>query len=99
MIYIVSTLLFVFILVSIFLFLALKKSLNKNEIYESWILEYQDDLMKTYIRLKDLDSRGIFEKDDEVGFVFSNILNTLEDLKDKIYVEENFKTDQKQKGQ
>ena len=40
-----------------------------------------------------MDEKQIFEKDDEVGFVFSDILEIVKDLRTKIYEEEE--TDQK----
>lgn len=32
---------------------------------------------QTYKRLKNIDNRDIFEKDDEVGVAFTDILNTI----------------------
>lgn len=55
-----------------------------NEI-ETRVIDLVENLLLTYIRiltkLKRVDSRGSFESDDEVGFVFKSIKTTIEDLK------------------
>jgi hypothetical protein len=55
--------------------------LKKNEKQEDIVvgyLEYLDKLSKiieaSHVKLKDIDDRGVFEKDDEVGVIFSSIL-------------------------
>jgi hypothetical protein len=55
--------------------------LKKNEKQEDIVvgyLEYLDKLSKiieaSHVKLKDIDDRGVFEKDDEVGIIFSSIL-------------------------
>jgi hypothetical protein len=37
----------------------------------------------TYRRLKEIDDKQIFEKDDDVGFVFSEIVRLIENIKEK----------------
>lgn len=39
-----------------------------------------DMLNDTNTRLKEIDNKGSFESDDEVGFTFTNIQKTIEDL-------------------
>ena len=75
------------------LFRSVNINLTKVEIYETWILEYKNKIEETYQALKFVDEKQIFEKDDEVGFVFSDILEIVKDLRTKIYEEEE--TDQK----
>lgn len=57
---------------------------EKIQTYENWVLEFNNDVLKTYKQLKDLDAKNIFSRDDEVGFAFSQILLIIENLKDKI---------------
>lgn len=62
---------------------------EKIEKYEEYIdaantekLNIKTSLTNTYKRLRDIDSKGIFQRDDDVGFVFSEIVNTIEKIKD-----------------
>lgn len=75
---------------------AFNKACDRVDEYESWILKYQGIVKETYSLLKMVDDREIFERDDEVGFVFSNIVSIVNDLKEKTYVEtqEEIKKDQ-----
>jgi len=81
------------LIVNILLFKLVNINLTKVEIYETWILEYKNKIEETYQALKFVDEKQIFEKDDEVGFVFSDILEIVKDLRTKIYEEKE--TDQK----
>ena len=66
-----------------------------NNIYnENQIVEFiSNDITKTkfkydFNKLKDIDDRGIFEKDDDVGFLFSDLKQIIESLNKKIKEEE-----------
>lgn len=48
-------------------------SQNKIDIYESWIVELKDDINDVYRQIKSVDDKQIFEKDDDVGGVFSDL--------------------------
>jgi hypothetical protein len=79
------------IVINILLFKALKNQLKRVNLYEMWINEYDQwviDVQKlvsvTYLRMKVIDDKGIFFKDDDVGFVFAELLNLLKQLKDRI---------------
>jgi len=76
------------LILNIFLITSLNINLKKIEIYESWILNYQEIVKETYLLLKEVDDKEIFEKDDEVGAVFSNIREIIQDLKEKTYEED-----------
>lgn len=80
---ILSVLLTASICVNLFLGYALDVNLDKIETYQNWILEFKKDLSITYSKLKGLDDKQIFEKDDDVGFVFSEILKLIEKLKER----------------
>lgn len=76
------------IAVNIFLYRAVVVSTYRVEVYESWILNFKKNVKETYDALKFVDEREIFERDDEVGFVFSNIVEIISDLNEKTYVEQ-----------
>lgn len=71
------------ICINVFLGYALDVNLDKIETYQNWILELKKDVVTTYTKLKDLDDKQMFEKDDDVGFVFSEILKLIEKLKER----------------
>lgn len=76
------------LVLNIFLITSLNINLKKIEIYESWIVNYQKIVKETYLLLKEVDDKEIFEKDDEVGAVFSNVREIIQDLKEKTYEED-----------
>ena len=86
---IIIIILFVISLVlNIFLLTSLKINLKKIEIYESWILNYREIVKETYMSLKKVDDKEIFEKDDDVGAAFSNIMEIIQDLQEKTHEED-----------
>ena len=48
--------------------------------YQELLAEIRYQALQTEARLKDIDIRGSFEADDEVGFVFKSIKEVSEDL-------------------
>ena len=86
-----AVLLIVSIVVNVLLFKALRNQLKRVNLYEVWINEYDQwvvDVRKivgdVYLRMKAVDDKGLFFKDDDVGFVFTELLNLLKKLNDKI---------------
>jgi hypothetical protein len=77
---ILSVLLLSSIIGSILLAIAIRRSEKKLDIYEQWVVEYQNMLRDTYIKLKNVDDRNLFEKDDDVGFVFQSILQIVDEI-------------------
>jgi hypothetical protein len=64
---------------------------KKVETYEEWIKKTDDlinslqsDIDVVYTELKSVDDRNLFEKDDDVGFVFSEIVRIIKTFNDKI---------------
>ena len=57
---------------------------SKNKTYESWILQTRDDADKLNEEVTDLDNQQIFEKDDEVGVVFTGIKELIQSFKKKV---------------
>lgn len=60
---------------------------NKNVIYETWTEDIIDRVSTLKESVKEIDSRNIFEKDDDVGVVFDEIASLVDsfdhNLKDK----------------
>ena len=63
----------------------LEEQVNNINKIETQAVDLVENLLLTYIkvltRLKRVDSKGSFESDDEIGFVFKAIKTTIEDLK------------------
>jgi hypothetical protein len=55
-------------------------AINQMEVYYSTIIDIKQSMSNTYRHLKEIDHLNIFEKDDDVGFVFSEIVRTIEML-------------------
>ena len=53
---------------------------KKVERLEDWVEEYSLRIIEADTTLKELDSEGKFESDDEVGTVFTGIKQTIEEL-------------------
>jgi len=71
------------LVVNFLLFKAANLQFNRASVYEDWIAEFKNDVMKTFIELKLLDDRQIFQKDDEVGVVFQELLDVVQKLNDR----------------
>lgn len=77
MLYFVTLVLLVSIVVNIFLFIALKRAFNTIDVLETWLVDFKKSIDNVYKKLKSVDERGIFEKDDDVGFLFTDIVNII----------------------
>lgn len=53
---------------------------TKINLYEEFILERRTAYKDLLARIKELDSKEIFEKDDEVGVTFSEIKTEIEEF-------------------
>jgi uncharacterized protein involved in tolerance to divalent cations len=66
----------------------LEKQIDRIESIESNSVALVENLLIAYIKvlskLKRIDRLGSFESDDEVGFVFKTIKNTIEELKTEL---------------
>ena len=54
--------------------------LRKVERLETWIEDYAQRVIDTQETLKQIDDKGNFEADDEVGVVFTAIKETVDEL-------------------
>jgi len=53
---------------------------KKVERLEDWVEDYSQRIVEADDTLKQLDSEGKFESDDEIGVIFDGIKNTIKDL-------------------
>ena len=58
--------------------------LRKVETYEEWSENFRTEIEQVYQKLKEVDDKNLFEKDDDVGFVFSEILRVTKECNDKV---------------
>ena len=83
-----DVILIIFLIISvisnIFLYSSLYKSFKINDILEGWILDFKNEIILLYKKVKYIDDRGIFESDDEVGILFQEIRQTISKTKNII---------------
>ena len=53
---------------------------RKFELVETWIEEFTKRIQIVQNDLKEIDTKGAFESDDEVGSIFEQIKNTVQQL-------------------
>ena len=53
---------------------------RKVERLETWIEGYVDRINETQSTLKEIDDKGTFEADDEIGVVFTSIKEAIDEL-------------------
>lgn len=53
---------------------------RKNSTYETWINNLNESLSKVISDWKEVDSKQLFEKDDEVGVVYEGIEDIMKDI-------------------
>ena len=89
--WILIILLVISIIINVIFYILLNKSTNislelENNVshLEKWIADFQNMMVETYIHLKNVDNSGIFEKDDSVGFVFSDIVDIITECNKRI---------------
>ena len=61
-------------------FFIIRNLLKKNEILEDFITKQSDAINECDARLKQIDTKGIFYSDDEIGWFFKSI----KELQDKL---------------
>ena len=78
-------------ILNIFLLVSLKRAFNQIDILEEWLVEFKLLVDNTYKKLKNIDDRGMFEKDDDVGIVFKNIVEIVELTNKRIQINDDDK--------
>jgi hypothetical protein len=73
-----------FILTTIASIIGILNLLNKVDAYEDFILDRQYAYESLLERIRDIDSKQLFESDDEVGVTFEEIKNEIEEFKNII---------------
>jgi hypothetical protein len=56
---------------------------KKIEMYESWVSEFGNEVNQMYSKIKSVDDRNLFEKDDDVGGTFADILKITKEFNDR----------------
>jgi hypothetical protein len=56
--------------------------LKKQELTEDWLIALENRLSNIITETKDIDEKGMFEADDEVGTIFEQINNMIKTLND-----------------
>lgn len=77
MLYLLTFVLLVSVVTNIFLFVSLKRAFYTIDVLETWLVDFKKSIDNVYKKLKSVDERGIFEKDDDVGFLFTDIYNII----------------------
>ena len=64
---------------------------RKNEMYEDtieeydkWFSEFDSSVKDTEFKLREIDNKGTFESDDEVGQIFKQLQNIIEELEKEL---------------
>ena len=55
---------------------------RKTELLETWVEDFGDKITQVQQELKDIDSTGHFEADDEIGSIFESIKEVINELND-----------------
>ena len=61
---------------------------RKTELLETWVENFTDRVNRVQQELKDIDSTGHFESDDEIGSIFDSIKEIINDLNNFVESEE-----------
>ena len=56
--------------------------MRKTELLETWVEDFGDRVTRVQQELKDIDSTGHFESDDEIGSIFNSIKEVVDELND-----------------
>ncbi len=92
MIYLLLLLLLASTILNIFFVISLKKAFNQIDLLESWLVDFKLLIKNTYNKLKSIDDRGIFVKDDDVGVLFTDLLNIIKLTNTRIQNDDNDKS-------
>jgi len=73
---------FVFVVTTIAGIYSTINLMKKQELTEDWLIALENRLSSIIKETKDIDDKGMFEADDEVGTIFEQIHNMIKTLKD-----------------
>ena len=57
---------------------------TKLNTYEEWMEFFIKESEKLYSNMKEIDNMELFEKDDQVGSIFKELLLMIEEFKEKV---------------
>ena len=77
----------VLIVYAIAVTIGILKGLKKVELYEQVFKDMKEKSNRAYMEMKDIDTLGAFEADDDVGAVFEEIKSIVDELNN--YITEN----------
>mgnify|MGYP003642158227 FL=1 len=72
------------LLLNLILLIGVRNLLKQNEQFEDTLIQVRGRIANTLQKMRDLDNREVFEKDDEVGVTFSELKKLIEDLNNEI---------------
>ena len=78
----------IFVILTIALSYAVYNLLLKQEQLEDWVEDYIDRINEVNRKIRQIEYKGYFEVDDEVGQVFEQIKNEVQSLEELTEVEE-----------
>jgi len=81
----------IFVILTIALSYAVYNLLLKQEQLEDWVENYIDRINEVNTKIRQIDYKGYFEVDDEVGQVFEQIKNEVQSLEELTEVEDKEK--------
>ena len=58
--------------------------LKKIEVYEEWVSRFRSEIDQVYKHLKEVDDKNLFDKDDDVGVLFTELLRITKEFDDTI---------------
>lgn len=76
-------LLTVSIIANVLLWRAGERQLVINEVYSNWISDWRTQVFKIWVHMKFLDDKQMFEKDDDVGVIFQDMMILIKSLNDR----------------
>ena len=71
------------IVANVLLWKAGERQLIINEVYSNWISEWRAEVFKIWAHMKLLDEKQMFEKDEDVGIVFQDMIALIKSLNDR----------------
>jgi len=71
-------------LLNLILLIGVRNLLKQNEQFEDTLIQVRGRIANTLQKMRDLDNREVFEKDDEVGATFAELKKLTEDLNNEI---------------
>ena len=59
---------------------------KKIVIYESWVIRIRNKITMLKSSVEEIDNRGLFEKDDDVGTIYEEISDLVKNFDDEIEI-------------